>query len=53
MDLLFAILGIGMMGIYAISFIKRLKNRYWRLGLDSILELIFYIAGLVILSRIV
>jgi len=53
MDLLFAILGIGMMGIYAISFIKRLKNRYWRLGLDSILEIIFYIAGLVILSHLI
>jgi cation:H+ antiporter len=52
-DLLFAILAIGMMAVYAVSFIKKLKNRYFRLGLDSITELILYALGIVVLSHIV
>jgi len=53
LDLLFAILAIGMMSVYAISFIKKVKNRYFRLGLDSIIEIIMYIGGIIILSHII
>lgn len=53
LDLLFAILAIGMMLVYAISFIKKLKNRYFRLGLDSIIELALYVLGLIVLSHII
>jgi cation:H+ antiporter len=50
-DFLFAILGISMMAVYTISFIKKLKNRYFRLGLDSIIEIVLYILGIVVLCR--
>jgi len=53
LDVLFAFLAIGMMAVYAISFIRKLKNRYFRLGLDSIVELILYIFGIIILSHII
>jgi len=52
-DLLFAVLAIVMMAVYALSFIKKLKNRYFHLGLDSIIEIILYVLGIIILSHIV
>ena len=44
-DILFVSLGIGMMTVYAISFLARLKRCYFRLGLDSILEILLYAGG--------
>ncbi len=44
-DILFVSLGIGMMTVYAISFLARLKRCYFRLGLDSILEIVLYAVG--------
>lgn len=52
LDVLFAVLGIAMMAVYAISFVRRLKKRYFRLGLDSIIEIILYVSGVIILSHI-
>lgn len=48
-DILFVLLGIGMMGIYAVAFLLRPKRCYLRLGLDSILEILLYVAGVVAL----
>lgn len=48
-DLLFAALGIAMTTVYAITFIVKLRRRYFRLGLDSILEILLYIGGIVAL----
>jgi len=44
-DTYLAILGIAMIGIYAISFISSHRQRYLRLGVDSITEIIVYGAG--------
>ena len=41
-DVIFAILGMAMMAVYAIAFIVKLRKRYFKLGLDSILEIILY-----------
>ena len=51
-DLLFAVLGIVMMGVYAVSFIKKPKKRYFRLGIDSIIVLICYILGILLMTQI-
>ncbi len=51
-DLLFAILGMAMMLVYATSFLWKPKRRFFRLGLDSILEIILYVVGLIAVSRI-
>ncbi len=48
-DRLFAFLGIGMMSVYAISFLIKLKRRYFKLGLDSILEIFLYASGIILL----
>ena len=48
-DRIFSFLGIGMMSIYAIAFLVKLKRRYFRLGLDSIFEIILYAAGIMLL----
>jgi hypothetical protein len=48
-DRIFSFLGIGMMGIYAIAFLVKLKRRYFKLGLDSIFEIIFYAGGIILL----
>ncbi len=45
-DKIFALLGIIMMGVYATTFVLKLKRRYFRLGLDSILEIILYGGGI-------
>ena len=44
-DILFVSLGIGMMTVYAISFLVRLKRRYFKLGPDSIFEILLYAVG--------
>jgi len=48
-DRFFAFLGIGMMSVYAIAFLVKLKRRYFKLGLDSILELLLYAGGIIVL----
>jgi len=45
-DKFFGFLGVLMMAVYAISFLIKPARRYFRLGLDSILTLALYIAGL-------
>lgn len=52
LDILFAVLGIVMMAVYALSFVSKLKKRYFRLGLDSIMEIFLYVLGLAALSRL-
>lgn len=49
-DMIFAVIAILMMSVYAISFVRRSKKRIFRLGLDSILVLIIYITGLFVLA---
>jgi cation:H+ antiporter len=51
-DLLFAILGAAMMAVYGFSFLFRPKRRYFRLGIDSIIVVLFYILGMIVLSKI-
>jgi cation:H+ antiporter len=51
-DILFAVLGIIMMGVYAISFLKKPKKRYFRLGIDSIIVLLCYILGIYLMTQI-
>jgi cation:H+ antiporter len=51
-DLMFGLLGLAMMSVYAVSFIVRPKRCYCRLGVDSILALLLYIAGCVALARL-
>jgi cation:H+ antiporter len=50
--IIFAALGIGMMSVYGVTFLVKLKSRYFRLGLDSILVLILYLVGIFALQRI-
>lgn len=45
-DIFFAVLGITMMGIYAVSFLVRSPRQYFRLGIDSILEVAVYAVGI-------
>ena len=48
-DRFFAFLGMGMMSVYAAAFLIKLKRRYFKLGLDSMLELLLYAGGIIIL----
>jgi cation:H+ antiporter len=50
-DILLAVLAIAMMAVYAVSFLSRLKKRYWRLGLDSYFEIALYIVGIIFLTK--
>ena len=52
-DLILGCLAIVMMGIYSVSFVSKLRHRYFRLGLDSYLEIIVYIVGIYLLTRLV
>jgi cation:H+ antiporter len=52
-DRLLAGLGAVMMAIYGVAFLVRLRRSYWRLGLDSILEIILYAVGIVVLTNFV
>ena len=52
LDILFAVLGIAMMGVYAVSFILRPKRCYFRLGFDSVLQIVLYALGLLALYYI-
>jgi cation:H+ antiporter len=52
MDRFFAFLGIGMMSVYAVAFLVKLKRRYFKLGLDSILEILIYASGIIILFHL-
>jgi cation:H+ antiporter len=51
-DLVMGISAVVMMGIYAISFLTRPKKKYFRLGPDSILEIIIYAATIFVLTII-
>ncbi len=46
-DILFAFLGILMMSVYAASFLLKPHKRFFRLGVDSILQIILYVLGLI------
>jgi len=48
-DRIFAFLGIVMMCVYAVAFLIKLQRRYFKLGLDSILELLLYASGIIVL----
>jgi cation:H+ antiporter len=50
--ILFGVLGIVMMMIYAVTFIYKLKKRHFRLGWDSVLEIIVYVGAIYFLLRI-
>lgn len=49
-DRIFAFLGLSMMSIYAIALLIKPKRRYFRLGLDSIFEIVVYAGGIFLLS---
>jgi len=51
-DLMFALLGAAMMSIYAVSFVVRPRKCYWRLGLDSVLVFLLYVAAMIALTRL-
>ena len=51
-DIMFIILGIAMTLIYGFAFLIKPQNRYFRLGGDSILQIIFYALGIWSLSFI-
>lgn len=50
-DRLIAVLGVVMMAVYALAFLKKFQSRYFRLGLDSIIEIFLYAAGIILLLR--
>ncbi len=52
MDRIFAFLGISMMGVYAIALLIKPKRRYFKLGLDSIFEILFYAGGIILLFHL-
>jgi cation:H+ antiporter len=51
-DIFITVLGIVMMTIYAFSFLLKLRHRYFKLGLDSIFEIIIYFSGVYVLTFI-
>ena len=51
-DLGFGLLGVAMMGVYAVSFQMKPKRCYCRIGVDSIVALLLYIVGCVALARL-
>lgn len=51
-DRLFALLGLILCGIYAVSFLAKPRHRYFRLGLDSILEICTYVLGVAVLYHL-
>lgn len=52
-DRLVAFLGVAMMAAYAAAFLARWRKRYFRLGLDSILEILIFAGGMAVLFGIV
>ena len=48
-DILFAVVGIALTAVYIFAFFKKMLNRYFRLGFDSILVILVYAAGIVAL----
>jgi len=51
-DIVFGVLALAMMSVYAVSFLKRPRKCYFRLGIDSILALLLYIGGAILITRI-
>lgn len=51
-DIFLAVLGIIMMAVYGFAFLIKPKKRYLRLGLDSILQIVIYALGVVVLFYI-
>jgi len=43
-------LGAVMMTVYAVAFLLRLRRSYFRLGLDSILQIVLYVGGIITLA---
>jgi cation:H+ antiporter len=52
-DLMLAILAIAMMLVYGISFLTRPKRKFLRLGIDSIIVILIYIAGIYLITKII
>jgi cation:H+ antiporter len=48
-DRLLAFVSIAMMGVYAVAFLVKLRRRYFKLGLDSILQICLYTVAIVAL----
>jgi cation:H+ antiporter len=48
-DVLFAIVGIALTAIYVFAFFKKFLNRYLRLGFDSIMVILAYATGILVL----
>jgi cation:H+ antiporter len=49
LDIFLGTLGILMMAVYAVSFLLKLRHRYYRLGVDSYMEIGLYAAGMLVL----
>lgn len=45
----FAVLAVLMMAVYAVSFVKRPQKCFLRMGIDSILQIVLYVVGIVVL----
>lgn len=52
-DIAFAVLGIILMAIYAFSFWKKPRRCYFRLGIDSISEIVIYVLALILLTGVI
>jgi cation:H+ antiporter len=51
-DILLGVLAAVMMGIYAISFVSKMKKCYFRLGVDSYIEIALYAIGISLLTKL-
>lgn len=52
-DIIFAVLGILLMVIYAFSFWKKPKRTLFRMGYDSIMVIVVYVAGIILLTEVI
>jgi cation:H+ antiporter len=52
-DVIFAGLGIVLMGIYALSFWKKPRKVYFRLGIDSVAAIAIYVVGLILITEVI
>jgi cation:H+ antiporter len=48
-DIGFAALAVLMMAVYAVSFVKRPTKCFLRMGIDSVLQIVLYVVGIVVL----
>ena len=52
-DMLYGCLGIALMGIYAFTFVARIRKGIFRLGVDSVVEIVIYTGAMLFLLGVV